>query len=190
LDDFRSIIVIPGKPVKVISNPTQYPLIGKGLQGAVFQLTNNQCVKIYSRKKYCKREANVLKQISDQTTIVPAVFEYGENYIIMEYISGKSLEDLIKESGSISIYVSEQIIHLLKELERLNFPRIDFSPRHCIYDHHGSLKLIDHVNSFKVKREYPKRLLKDLKQLKVLPEFLENVKKIAPDLHQKWQINR
>ena len=65
--------------------------------------------------------------------------------------------------------------------------RIDFSLRHAIYDKNGKLKIIDHVNSFKIHRSFPKRLFKDLKQLGLLATFLEHVKIQEPDIYQQWK---
>ena len=188
LSDFKSIVVTSGKPVNIISNPTKYPLIGKGLQGAVFKLSNEQCVKIYSKEKYCHREGIVLQTIGRDSVIVPKVYEVGPNYIVMEYLTGPSLRDHLEASGEVSKQISEQIIDLIKELRRLEFSRIDFMLRHCIFNKEGHLKIIDHVNSFKVKRSNPNLLLKELKQLGLLPSFLEHVKNIEPNLYLKWRL--
>src|SRR5690242_4306703 len=102
VDDFTQIVVTPGKPVKVPINPTSYPLIGKGLQGAVFKLSDDRVVKIYSKKIYCLREKLVLAQVGEKSAIIPTVYESGENYIIMEYLTGPSLQEYLEESNMIS----------------------------------------------------------------------------------------
>lgn len=186
MEDFKLIVVSPGKPVNV-QNPTSLPLIGKGLQGAVFKLSDNQCVKIYSKRKYCSRERNVLEKVIKESNIFPEVDEVGENYIIMEYLTGPSLQEHLEDTGVITEPLTNQIIELITELKRCNFPRIDFSLRHTIYDSNDRLKIIDHVNSFRVKRSYPKRLLTDFKQLGLLASFLEHVKNIKPDFYEQWK---
>ena len=183
--NYRSIIVTPGKPVQISANPTIFPLIGKGLQGAVFKLTEDRCVKIYAKRRDCSREAAVLTNIG-HSRFIPQVYEIGPNYIIMEYLTGPSLEDTLKSSGILSPFLAEKIVALLKEQEKLNFKRIDFSLRHCIFDQEGNLKMIDHVNSFRFIRKRPKRLLKDLKQLGQLQDFLDYVKQHEPDLLMNW----
>jgi RIO-like serine/threonine protein kinase len=186
VNDFTQIVVTPGKPVQVQANPTTYPLIGKGLQGAVFKLSDDRCVKIYSKEKFCQREKKVLEQIGGKTGIVPEIFEAGENYIILEYLDGPSLQEYLQKSGEMSEALAIEMIDLIKELRRLKFLRIDFALRHTIYDKNGKLKIIDHVNSFRVQRSFPKRLFKDLKQLGVLAPFLEHVKNLEPDLYEQW----
>jgi RIO-like serine/threonine protein kinase len=188
MSDFKSIIVTPGKPVNILTNPSTHPLIGKGIQGAVFKISDDRCVKVYAKKTYCRREGNVFRKIGMESTIVPKVYEIGTNYIIMEYLTGPSLREHLDSTGAISEQISKQIIELIKELTRMSFSRIDFALRHCIFNKDGKLKIIDHVNSFKVKRSNPTRLLKDLKQLGLLPSFLEHVKNMEPTLYQKWRI--
>jgi RIO-like serine/threonine protein kinase len=187
LNDFTQIVVTPGKPVQVQTNPTAYPLIGKGLQGAVFKLSEDRCVKIYSKQIYCLREKQVLQQTGEKTAILPEVYEAGENYIIMEYLTGPSLQEYLEKSKIISEDLTIEIINLIKELRSLQFMRIDFSLRHTIYDKNGKLKIIDHVNSFKIQRSFPKRLFKDLKQLGLLVTFLEHVNNQEPDLYEQWK---
>ncbi|MBV7508014.1 hypothetical protein KW850_22620 [Bacillus sp. sid0103] len=187
MNDFTKIIVMPGKPVRVQQNPTTYPLIGKGLQGAVFKLSDDHCVKIYSKKIYCLREKLVLQQVGDKSTIIPAVYETGENYIIMEYLNGPSLQEYLEKSETISEALTSEILYLITELKRLQFSRIDFSLRHTLFDQEGSLKIIDHVNSFRIQRSFPKRLFMDLKQIGLLSSFLEHVNNLEPELYEQWK---
>ncbi|MFP5107846.1 kinase [Neobacillus sp. C211] len=187
MNDFTQIVVTPGKPVQVQTNPTDYPLIGKGLQGAVFKLSEDRCVKIYSKQIYCLREKKVLQQIGEKTAILPEVYESGENFIIMEYLAGPSLQEYLEKSKTISVDLTIEIINLIKELRSLQFMRIDFSLRHTIYDKNGKLKIIDHVNSFKIQRSFPKRLFKDLEQLGLLATFLGHVNNQEPDLYKQWK---
>jgi RIO-like serine/threonine protein kinase len=187
VDDFTQIVVTPGKPVQVSINPTPYPLIGKGLQGAVFKLSEDRVVKIYSKKIYCLREKLVLEKVGEKSTIIPAVYESGENYIIMEYLNGPSLQEYLEESNMISEELTREILNLITELKSLQFMRIDFSLRHTIFDKEGKLKIIDHVNSFRIQRTYPKRLFKDLKQLGLLTSFFDHVSHLEPEYYEQWK---
>ncbi|SMQ82342.1 hypothetical protein SAMN05444673_4801 [Bacillus sp. OV166] len=187
MNDFTQIVVTPGKPVQVQANPTDYPLIGKGLQGAVFKLSEERCVKIYSKQIYCLREKQVLQQTGEKTAILPKVYETGENYIIMEYLTGPSLQEFLEKSKTISEDLTIEIINVIKELRSLQFMRIDFSLRHSIYDKNGKLKIIDLFNSFKIQRSFPKRLFKDLKQLGLLVTFLDHVNNQEPYLFEQWK---
>jgi RIO-like serine/threonine protein kinase len=187
VNDFTQIVVTPGKPVQVQTNPTNYPLIGKGLQGAVFKLPDDRCVKIYSKRKFCRQEKKVLETAGKNSSIFPHVYEAGENYIIMEYLKGPSLQEYLEDTNSVSEALANEMIDLIKELRSLGFMRIDYALRHTIYDKNGKLKIIDHVNSFRIQRKYPTRLFKDLKQLGLLTSFLEHVKNLEPDFYEQWK---
>lgn len=186
MEDFKQIVVSPGKPVIIKENPTSYPLIGKGLQGAVFKVSDEQCVKIYSKKIYCSRDAFVLQEIGKKSSIVPNVYEIGKKYILMEYLNGSSLQEELEQTGKMTEQICRKILDIIQEQIRCQFPRIDFALRHAIYDQYGSLKVIDHVNSFRVNRQVPTRLLKDLKQIGLKSSFLNHVKTLEPHLYQQW----
>ena len=93
MKDIKSIIVTPrkGDIVKIVNNPTSYPLVGRGREGAVFKISSDQCVKIYAKQRCAKNEGKVLIA-AQESRIVPKLYEVGENYIIMEYIEGPSLD--------------------------------------------------------------------------------------------------
>jgi predicted Ser/Thr protein kinase len=95
VNEFQTITVKRSGKSTHINNPTEYKLIGKGRQGAVFKLSENRCVKIYVEEKYCRREKRALMSAQD-FNIVPKVYEVGSNYIVMEYIEGLSLSELIR----------------------------------------------------------------------------------------------
>lgn len=99
MEDFKSIRVTEGiKKVDVIKNPTSFPLIGKGAQGAVFKISSDKCVKICAKPEYAVKE-NVLK-IAQNSPTIPRLYEVGQNYIIMEYIEGPTLFQYLESGGS------------------------------------------------------------------------------------------
>lgn len=98
MEDFTSICVEKGEKVEVVHNPTSYPLIGRGKQGAVFKISSDRCVKIYAKKKNVLNESKVLKA-AQESPIVPKLYEVGTNYIVMEYIEGPSLTKYLKSEG-------------------------------------------------------------------------------------------
>ena len=104
----------------------------------------------------------------------------------MEYIEGISLEEYLKSKPTISEKLTNQILGLFKEMKRLKFARLDARLRHLIITTDGKLKVIDHVNSFRSQRVYPKHLLKGLKELGLLSSFLKQAKKIDPKFYREW----
>ena len=60
MDELNSITVKLGKnesELEVI-NPTNYELIGKGFQGAIFRLSEGRCVKIFVKKNIAIRKSS------------------------------------------------------------------------------------------------------------------------------------
>lgn len=191
MEYFTSIEIkrIPGmkgeKKFKVI-NPTSYELIGKGGQGAVFKLNDHQCVKIYENQSTVKKEAYALN-LGKELSFVPKVYEIGSNYIVMDYFKGPHLKKYLEEVGSLSEDLTGQIIMIVKELKRVGFTRINLPIRHLIVTENGKIKVIDHANSLKCDEPYPTDLFKGLKKLKQLQNFLEQVKRIDPQIYGEWQ---
>ncbi|MDQ0884707.1 serine/threonine protein kinase [Peribacillus sp. V2I11] len=188
MENFKSIIVThrKGEKVEIVHNPTSYPLIGRGKQGAVFKISSDQCVKIYAKDGNALKESKVLKA-AQESNIVPKLYEVGANYIIIEYLEGPSLFEYLKANQVLSEKVTNQILFLLKEMKRLKFTRLDSRLNHIIVTKEGELKVIDLVSHFKKKVDHPEFLMKHLKRLGLLSSFLEQVKNIDPQSYLEWK---
>jgi len=181
MEDYKSIVVVSGKKqVTVKENPTSYPLIGKGKQGAVFQLSPDKCVKIFAEENRCLNETKVL-EAAQHARIVPKLFEVGPKYIVMEYIEGLSLDQYLESKGFLPEHITKKMINLLKEMKRLNFSRLDARLRHFLVNKNDELLVIDHANSFIKVDPLPTQLIKDLKEIGMLSAFLEQVEQLDPE---------
>lgn len=185
MDNFRSITVTPGNIVKV-KNPTSYPLIGKGSQGAVFRLSDRVCVKIYAREEVALREADAYKMLHS-SGISPELYETGPNYIIMEYFRAGSLEDYLKSGGNLTEALTLKLLSLLADIKLLGFPRVDWPLRHIFIAKNGRLKVIDPVHALKSKKRRPTQLFKDLASLKLLGRFAGHLRKLNNELYLDWE---
>lgn len=186
MDDYHKITIKKtNKGLKII-NPTNYELIGKGMQGAVFKLSDHRCLKIYAKERHCLRESKTLNE-GKVSSIVPKVFEVGSNYIVMEYIKGQPLKDYLKSHLSISEPIAKQLVYIFKEMKRIGFTRIDASIRHLFVTDVGEIKVVDHVNSLKIQQEWPIRFFRALKKLKLLDTFLYQLKEMDPELYGEWK---
>jgi len=189
VEDFKFIKVASlrkGDKVEVIHNPTSYPLIGRGNQGAVFKISPDQCVKIFPKPMHAQRESEALKA-AQGSPIVAKLYEAGENYIIMEYIEGPSLQEYLKSKGKIKEDITKKILFLIEEMKRLKFTRLDSRLKEIIVTKQGELKMVDLVNHFTKKYEIPQLLLANLEKLGLLSSFLEQVKKIDPQSYLEWK---
>ncbi|KON85771.1 hypothetical protein AF332_02340 [Sporosarcina globispora] len=160
-------------------------LIGYGSQGKVYKLSPDRCIKIYLKEKHARMEANVLRSATS-SRFFPKIYETGSNYIVMEYIEGKTLNNYLEKEGKLSNQIIKEIVMLLKEMERLNFTRIDARLRHIFITDENEIKVIDHVNSFKINSNYPKHLFRGLKKLGHLQFFLEEANKFDTEFCMRW----
>jgi predicted Ser/Thr protein kinase len=186
--DYKSIVVTDGLPVNIVYNPTSYPLIGRGGNGAVFKLSEDRCVKIYTNEKNAQREGEALS-LGQSSPVFPRLYKTGRKYLVMEYISGSYLDEYLQKKGFISEQITEQILFVLKELKRMQFTRLDAALRHLVLTKKGKLKVIDHVNSLHKQYSQPEELLAGLDKLGLKSSFLEQVKKQNPKLYRKWKAN-
>lgn len=187
MNDFSSITVTRrGKEEElIVNNPTSYPLIGKGIQGAVFKLTEDRCVKIFLKPKNVKKEKEAMIK-GQGLPFMPKFFESGPNYIIMEYIDGPSLRDYLKEQGTISESITQQLVNMKKEMNRLGFTNLDRCvTRHIFVDNRQVLKVVDHANSYD-RKPIPVRLLDSLSELGLIDPFLRQVKVLDSELYSEW----
>jgi len=185
MNDFKSISVTKGEDNNIIvTNPTEYPLVGKGAQGAVFQLSDTKCVKIYPVPSNALKEREALSS-AHSLPFVPKMFEYGSNYIVMDFFKGPSLNEYLKVHRTMTESMSKELYFMLIEMKRTGFTRVDLPPRHVIMTENG-LKLVDHVNSFTKIEPKPMRLFNELAKWGLLLKFLQQVKEIDPEIYQEW----
>jgi predicted Ser/Thr protein kinase len=177
-----------GKKKLTIHNPTDLKLIGEGTQGAVFQLDEDRCVKIYASPHAATKEANALEAAKD-LNIVPKLYEVGENYVIMEYLKGPTLKDYLKKNKEITEDITRQIIMIRKGLKQVGFIRIKTSIGHFIVTEGNVLKAIDHSDGLTKNEPYNPKMFIDLKKLGLLDAFLEQAKKIDPESYEDWMEN-
>lgn len=164
----------------------EYKLIGDGKDGEVYQLTYDKCVKIFFQEETQKKELKALI-IGQSSPIIPRLYEYGENYIVMEYIHGISLARHLKREKYITEELTKKILIMLDELKKIGFTRWDTEVRHILINEEGQLKVIDHKRAFTSNNKAPTKLLEGLQKIGLSKDFLYNVKKIQPSVYGKWK---
>ncbi|KIL45823.1 AarF/UbiB family protein [Jeotgalibacillus soli] len=165
-----------------------YTLIGDGKDGEVYQLTSDKCVKYFFKKETQQKELEAL-QAGQESPVIPHLYEYGENYIVMEYIRGISLARLLKRERKLSEELAEKILLMLDDLSKIGFTRKDAEIRHILINEEGNLKVIDHKRAFTSRSSSPTKLLKGLKKFGVSDEFLMHVKNLRPSTYTAWKKN-
>jgi predicted Ser/Thr protein kinase len=184
--DFELIKVTKGPKTLLIDNPTNYPLIGMGAQGAVFKLSEERCVKIYSNTLQAKMELEALKA-GQHLAFFPRLFGYGENYIVMEYFNAPTLKEYLRNCTYIPESITRKLLYILGEMRKAQFTMVDAPLRHIFVLENEELKVIDHVNAFKRVHPVPLKLLRDLNMMLLKESFLSQVRKFERDTYQTWQ---
>ena len=173
------------KGVVVIHNPTDYPLIGSGKQGAVFKLSEKYCAKIFASQKDFKKEYKAYIR-AQGSPIIPKLYGVGPKYIIIEYIKGITLKEYLRKKRALPISLIKQILSAFHEMKRLKFTRINVRLKHIILTQKHKFKIIDHVNSFTLVEIKPILLFNELPNLGLLHHFLRQVKKLDKKIYSEW----
>ena len=159
-------------------------LIGEGSQGKVYLLGPSCCIKIYKRREFLQLELEILLKAYNEPQF-PKVFDWGEDYMIREYIPGIGLKEYLKQhpwSENIGI----QLIELFMAFKRLGFNRMDTRMAHIIVTPEERLMAIDPANAMRKFGAFPKKILSQLEKLKYKQAFLTQLRTLNPTLYQEW----
>jgi predicted Ser/Thr protein kinase len=170
--------------VEVVNN-SQLVMLGKGRQGAVFQLTDDICVKVFGNMEDCDREHQALA-MGANTNLFPKLYAKGPLYIAMEIIRGVDLREYL-QSQPLTEALSAKLIEMLTTFKAIGYERIDHHKRQIYLQPDGSLKVIDVARTIWRDRvyPYPRKLLTSLgEENKAV--FLSHVQAMAPELYQEW----
>jgi putative serine/threonine protein kinase len=185
MKDFNKIVA-KNKGSITLQDLSGYTMIGKGADGSVFQLTTKKCVKVYVNEDNQKKELNAL-QIGQSSSVIPRLYEYGSNYIVMEFVNGGNLKAYLKKEKQLPESIVKKILFMFEELKKVGFARLDTEVRHIFFNEREEIKVIDHKRAFTTVRSVPTKLFTGLKKLGYLEEFLAHVKKINPSLYKEWK---
>ncbi|MGL4873060.1 MAG: protein kinase [Clostridium sp.] len=159
--------------------------LGQGNNGIVYELPDGKIIKIFSKKKICDAEANTLKK-TKKSKYFPNIYVHGELYIIREKVDGERLDKYIKRKGLTKDVISK-LYKLIGEFRKLKFKRLDTRCRDIYVSDKGELKLIDPKGCYTRKVDFPRHLMKKMKKLEVLDEFLEGIKEIDLKAGAHWE---
>ncbi|WP_160718905.1 hypothetical protein [Bacillus sp. USDA818B3_A] len=177
--------------VEVIQNNSPFVMIGKGRQGAVFQVPKeiseaDACVKVFGNVEDCEREYYALS-LGKNTNLFPKVYAKGRLYIAMELVQGIDLREYL-QSQPLTHELSYKLIEMLITFKAIGFQRIDHHKRQIFIQPDGYLKVIDVARTVWRDRvyPYPRKLLTSLGE-KNKEIFLSHVQEMAPDLYKEWE---
>jgi len=169
-----------------VVNKSPLRMIGKGRQGAVFQVNQNICVKVFGNEEDCAREYYALS-LGQKSSLFPNVYSKGPLYITMDIVQGIDVREYL-QSQPLTKELSAKLIEMLITFKEIGFQRIDHHKRQIYIQPDGNLKVIDVARTVWRDRvyPYPRKLLTSLgEENKAI--FLAHVKELAPELYQEWQ---
>ncbi|MCL6572151.1 MAG: hypothetical protein K6T88_10770 [Bacillus sp. (in: Bacteria)] len=169
-----------------VVNESPLVIMGKGRQGAVFQVTDEICVKVFGNTEDCEREYYALT-LGQETDLFPKLYGKGQLYIAMEIITGVDLREYL-QSQPLSWSLSAKLIEMLITFKKIGYERIDHHKRQIYVLPSGDLKVIDVARTVWRDRvyPYPRKLLNSLgEENKAL--FLAHVEELAPEVYLEWQ---
>lgn len=159
--------------------------LGEGNNGIVYLMPDGKVIKICKEPRKCRKEYSILKKVNGSKHF-PRVYLCGGNYMVRDYVEGRELKKYIKEKG-MSRELALSLAELIEEFIRLGFTKLDTRCRDIFIQDDGNLMVIDPRSSYRRVVGYPRHMMKGLRKLKVLDEFLEVVKKGKPKLYNRWE---
>lgn len=168
-----------------VTNNSPLQMIGKGRQGAVFQYTDDICVKVFGNQEDCDREYYALS-LGQHTNLFPKVHAKGKLYIAMDFVKGVDLREYL-QSQPLTEELSAKLIQMLIVFKEIGYERIDHHKRQIYLQEDGSLKVIDVARTVWRDRvyPYPRKLLNSLgNDNKGI--FLSHVQALSPELYEEW----
>ena len=176
---------IENADVEVI-NKSPLKMMGKGRQGAVFQFTDDICVKVFGNEEDCEREYYALS-LGKDSDLFPKVHAKGRLYIAMDIVKGVDVREYL-QSQPLTKELSAKLIEMLIKFKEIGYERIDHHKRQIYIQADGNLKVIDVARTVWRDRvyPYPRKLLTSLgEEYKTL--FLTHEKELAPELYEEWK---
>ena len=159
--------------------------LGEGHNGIVYSLPENKAIKIFQDKNICREELQILLRVK-KSKYFPKVYSYGEYYIVREEIAGERLDHFIEKNG-FSKELALNIYKLINEFHRLKFTKLDARCRDIYVDKNKKIRIIDPKQCYTRKVDYPRHLMKGLKGINILEEFLQEIEKIDSQKGAKWR---
>lgn len=165
-------------------NIKELQFLGAGTQGKVYKIDSHKCIKIFKRKQVCNDEIETLV-MAQKDSHFPRLYEFGQDYIIREYIDGIELDKYLS-SHPLTQSISNKIIELYEAMNLVGYNRLDAAPFHIFLTPLDEIKLIDTARAMNKKTIYPSLIVEGLAELGYKKQFLSFVKTNRRDLYTKW----
>ena len=156
-------------------------LLGKGDEGSVYLTPESFALKIFSKEKNAKAEAEILEKAKD-SRFFPNVIFLADTMMLREYVVGENLYEFINNNG-LSYNLS---MELIEDFKRLQFTRINIRNAHIFVNENEKIQIIDPRKTYSKNTPYPIAIISILVKLNLFDDFLKNLIDYKPELLQFW----
>ncbi|WP_019241577.1 MULTISPECIES: protein kinase domain-containing protein [Bacillus] len=119
--------------------------IGSGRSACVFRIKDtNKVIKVFPPRfmNIAKEEAEIY-QLLAHIPYYPTVYEYGPNYIVMEYVDGHTLFDCLNKGITISKEQIQDVDYILSLAVQVGLNPSDIHLRNILITADNKVKIID-----------------------------------------------
>lgn len=144
---FELVQDVKFKTTKVIHQPKEFTLVGRGRSAAVFRIgSENRAVKVFypAFHHLAAKEAEVYRRLNN-TFYFPAFLEEGANYIIVEYLSGVTFYDCLVKGLEITPRMVDGVDQALDFAKSKGLNPSDIHLGNIIFTNKKEIKIIDVV---------------------------------------------
>ena len=159
--------------------------LGQGNNGIVYELPEKKAIKIFLTQKVCNDESSILLK-TNGSRYFPRIYKSGKLYIVRDMVEGERLDDYIKKNG-LSKKMIRNIYSLLQEFKRLKFKKLDIRCKDIYVTNNEELMIIDPKKAYNRKVDYPRHLMKGMKRIGILEEFLLGISEIDKEKAFIWE---
>lgn len=145
---------IRGSKTVLIHKDSSLKLIGEGRSAFAFRIKGSDLVlKVFfpQFEKIAEEEAGIYKDLAGNP-FFPSLHEYGRNYLVMDYVRGKTLYQCLANGMPIAAGHIEEVDHALKLAREKGLNPSDIHLRNIIITPDGEVKLIDVARFRQTKR--------------------------------------
>ncbi|GIN12081.1 serine/threonine protein kinase [Shouchella clausii] len=145
-DELAHIVFVrKGRNIALKNTPANWELIGKGRSAYVFKIIGEQrAIKVFYPpfEHLAMEEARNYEKVAG-ISFFPRLYEAGEGYLVMDFISGKTFFDCLAEGVAITKDHVAQVDKALELARRAGLNPSDIHLHNLLLTETGTVRLID-----------------------------------------------
>lgn len=147
LDNYQALAnsVMINKENRLIGNDHSLTLIGKGRSAFVFQIKSTEkVIKVFfPNQVHLAIEEAIIYQKLSGIHYYPNTYDFGANYIVLDYIEGKTLFDCLSQGIIITERHVKEIDRAIELARNQGLNPSDIHLRNILLTYSGDIKVID-----------------------------------------------